>query len=430
MQAHSKEQQRSARNVKIWSDLSSYRKQKTELLRFSKIESRTILNFLMPLGKLASFWIVRNCSCYSNCLPYLNRKISEVLQEMRHFLKIKGHVLSFSGQLPEEESQNSQHPDNSLLSFDQNPNSFDNDNKSNNKKARSSGVYVIRNTTSGAVYVGEYNKRKGAAARFAEHRSRLRKNEGINANLQAAWNQDGEESFEFQIIHEGPEWDNAKKRQDREEELINEYIANNIRVYNRYAGRKDLAPASSLAEYQANLKHKTPEYRQKMSELNTGRANLNRKGIWIDGQVFLSYLEAEENQQQKGSKAVTRKTLRAYVEDPLNSSFREATLEEITQEQERREAGGVIPTWVISSKKRSGLAKKVWVKGTVYDSVSAAARAEQISAQAMDKRLKLLTPGHYYLNEQNECFTKDNVGNVTIIPETVLNQYRVSDKNP
>jgi len=40
-----------------------------------------------------------------------------------------------------------------------------------------------------------------------------------------------------------------------------------------------------------------------------------------------------------------------------------------------------------------------------------------------------LTPGHYYLNEQNECFTKDNVGNVTIISETVLDSYSVDDKS-
>lgn len=274
------------------------------------------------------------------------------------------NVLCFSKQLPEEESQNSQQADNSLLAFDQNNSTINNNSESNEQKPKSSGVYIIRNTKNNAVYVGEYSKRKGSAARFAEHRSRLRNNRGVNANLQAAWNQDGEESFEFQIIHEGPEWENIQKRKNREEQLINEYITNNIRVYNRRMGSTDLAPASSLAEYQANLKHKTPEYRQKMSALNTGRANINRKAIWIDGKVFLSYSEAEENQQE-ASKAVSRKTLRVYVDDPFNSSFREATLEEITQEETRRQAGGLIPTWLVKSKKRSGLAKKVWVKGTV-----------------------------------------------------------------
>lgn len=143
--------------------------------------------------------------------------------------------------------------------------------------------------------------------------------------------------------------------------------------------------------------------------------------------MFLSYIEAEENQQ--GSKPVTRKTIRSYVKDPLNSSFREATPDEVTQENARREAGGLILTWVVPAKKRSGLAKRVWVKGTVYDSLSAAARAEQISVQAMNKRFKTLTPGHYYLNEQNECFTEDNAGNVTIISETVLKQYSIGDKS-
>lgn len=61
--------------------------------------------------------------------------------------------------------------------------------------------------------------------------------------------------------------------------------------------------------------------------------------------------------------------------------------------------------------------------------MSAAAKAEQISVQAMDKRLKSSTPGHYYLNEKNECFTKDNAGNVLIISETVLKNYSVGDKS-
>lgn len=232
----------------------------------------------MPLGELASFWMVRTRSYYSNCLAYLNRKISEDLQDMRNSFQRKAQVLYFSLQLPEDELQNS---DDSLLTFDQNDrtNHSNNNNQSDNKSPKSSGIYIIRNKKNGAVYVGEYSKRKGSAGRFAEHRSRLNNNRGINANLQAAWDQDGEQSFEFRIIHEGPEWDDAKKRQLREEELINEYISNSIRVYNRRAGSKDLAPASSIAEYKANLQHQTPEYRQKISDLNTGRPNINRKGI-------------------------------------------------------------------------------------------------------------------------------------------------------
>lgn len=382
----------------------------------------------MPLGELASFWMVRTRLYYLNCLSYLNRKISKVIQSAKNSLSRRAQVMFFSGQLPAEEPQNSESLDNSLLTFGQKKGTHPSNNKkSNNNPSKSSGIYIIRNTTNNAVYVGEYSKRKGSAGRFNEHRSRLRNNQGINVNLQAAWNQDGEDSFEFLVIHEGPEWDDAQKRQLREEELIKEYIANNIRVYNRRAGKKDLAPASSLAEYKANLQHQTPEYRQKISELNKGRPNMNRKGIWIDGQVFLSYLEAEGNQQ--GPKAVTRKTIRVYVEDASNSSFREATEAEVTQEEARRKAGGEIPTWVVSTKQRSGKPTRVWVKGMVYASMSAAAIAEQISTQAMEKRLKILTPGHYYLNEQNECFTKDTAGNVTMISETVLKQYSTDETN-
>jgi hypothetical protein len=61
-----------------------------------------------------------------------------------------------------------------------------------------SGVYAIRNTANGKLYVGS------AALSFKErwrvHRSKLRRNRHPNSHLQAAWIMYGERAFEFVVL--------------------------------------------------------------------------------------------------------------------------------------------------------------------------------------------------------------------------------------
>jgi group I intron endonuclease len=64
-----------------------------------------------------------------------------------------------------------------------------------------SGIYLIKNTINGKVYVGssiDINKR------WREHLHYLRLNTHANTHLQRAWNKYGEESFKFEVIEKCP----------------------------------------------------------------------------------------------------------------------------------------------------------------------------------------------------------------------------------
>lgn len=60
-----------------------------------------------------------------------------------------------------------------------------------------SGVYQIKNLVNGKVYIGSSVNIK---ARWAAHKSSLRKNLHHSAALQRAWNKYGSDSFEFSIL--------------------------------------------------------------------------------------------------------------------------------------------------------------------------------------------------------------------------------------
>jgi group I intron endonuclease len=62
------------------------------------------------------------------------------------------------------------------------------------------GVYVIRNSVSGNIYIGSSSR--DICARFHEHRCSLRKNNHDNSHLQHAWNKYGEDNFTFSTLEE------------------------------------------------------------------------------------------------------------------------------------------------------------------------------------------------------------------------------------
>ena len=59
------------------------------------------------------------------------------------------------------------------------------------------GIYEIRNTVNGKVYIGSSGD---LTHRFAQHRWRLRNNNHYNKNLQSSWDIFGEVSFSFKIL--------------------------------------------------------------------------------------------------------------------------------------------------------------------------------------------------------------------------------------
>ncbi len=68
------------------------------------------------------------------------------------------------------------------------------------------GIYQIKNTTNGNVYIGSS---KDIIARLKKHRSHLIQNKHVNAHLQNAWNKYGEENFVFETID--VIWDSKRK---------------------------------------------------------------------------------------------------------------------------------------------------------------------------------------------------------------------------
>ena len=59
------------------------------------------------------------------------------------------------------------------------------------------GIYMIRNTVNGKVYVGQS---QNIYWRWSAHKSSLRHGNGANPHIQSAWNKYGEDAFEFCVI--------------------------------------------------------------------------------------------------------------------------------------------------------------------------------------------------------------------------------------
>lgn len=62
-----------------------------------------------------------------------------------------------------------------------------------------SGVYMIKNTMNGKIYIGSSNN---IHKRWGEHRYSLKGNKHINCYLQNSWNKNGENNFVFSILEE------------------------------------------------------------------------------------------------------------------------------------------------------------------------------------------------------------------------------------
>lgn len=106
------------------------------------------------------------------------------------------------------------------------------------------GIYGIRNIANDKIYIGLSSD---IYKRWKVHRNMLNKGEHINAHLQSAWNEYGENSFEFFII-EKISFDNKDKMKIREKYWIKKYkSSNNSFGYNMNSGGdgvRDLDPIS------------------------------------------------------------------------------------------------------------------------------------------------------------------------------------------
>lgn len=246
--------------------------------------------------------------------------------------------------------------------------------------------------------MGETGERLGLTGRWSRHKTRLNSGKGINQLLQKDWDLfGGGDAFEFIVIDHGIQWVDTKTRQSRETELIRDYREKGYTLYNFYdSAEQRRVPSCLLSSREICLRNQTQEFRDYISQLNTGRPNLNRTSLVADGLVFLSIAEAAN--YYKVSRRVIREKLKSK-----GSNYCQATPEQVNQEIQRRQQLGIVklePPEDFSFKKRtSGFFKRVQINGQVYESLSAAARALNVSPQAISMSIKRGRAGYIFLDE-------------------------------
>jgi hypothetical protein len=148
----------------------------------------------------------------------------------------------------------------------------------------SPGIYCIRCVVNDHRYYGETGQRRGLAGRIAKWKHKLRSNQdSYNCTcMQEDWNNFGEENFEFLVIESGIEWEDKEKRKKREEELCNLHKKENGFLYNVFPTQKRY-PSVPLKAKETILKNQSKEFRDFISKQNTGRPNVNRKAIFVEG---------------------------------------------------------------------------------------------------------------------------------------------------
>lgn len=258
----------------------------------------------------------------------------------------------------------------------------------------SPGIYRITNIVDDITYIGETGQRKGLSQRFRNWKANLAKGAGKNQKLQADWDRLGQEAFTFEVVCSGPQWDDDVERKTEEARLVNQYRSLGKSVYN-FSEEEKKAPYSNLRARETILHNQSPEYRKKMSDQKTGRPNLEgRKAVVIDGNVYLSVSEAAEALNYGQNRNPIKKAIQ-------NGKYPLATAEQIAAEEKRR-ATGEGPIQILRKRRTTtGHREKILINlpekninNVVYDSLSDAAAALQISVQAVSKAVKTERPGY------------------------------------
>lgn len=127
--------------------------------------------------------------------------------------------------------------------------------------ARRSGLYVIRNTVTGAFYLGSS---ADVAKRWQQHASDLRRGVHCNSRLQRSWAKYGAEAFVFDVIRDVP----PEALQAAEEEALREAIG-------------DRACVNATAEYRGGMRGRshTPEARAKQRAAAARRSDAWREQL-------------------------------------------------------------------------------------------------------------------------------------------------------
>jgi group I intron endonuclease len=265
----------------------------------------------------------------------------------------------------------------------------------------SPGIYCIRCKINGACYIGETEQRRGLAGRISSWKNKLNNNKAKNQSLQHDWLCYGENNFELLVIHAGSYWLNSSKRKNSEKELINQYRENDIIIYNFLTfGNQKRAPSCPLAARETCIYNQSQEFRDYISQLNTGRISEYRKPVVAEGNTYFSIFEASE------SLGVSRRVIRQQ----LNINYQFASQEQVRAEEARRDIEKTGPIIVNKNKRTSGLSQKIYAKGQIYNSMSDASRSLGVSVAAISKAIITGRVKFYRIDSKGKKV--DNQGNI------------------
>jgi hypothetical protein len=192
-----------------------------------------------------------------------------------------------------------------------------------------SGIYGIRCKENNSIYIGETAQARGISGRCSSHSYNLRNQDGVNGILQADWDLHGEKAFEFLPLESGSQFNDNLFRKTRQDEWIQKFKDEGAFLYNLYDTLRLQAPNCPLSLKNTIQKNQTPEYRQYISRLNTGRISSSRQPVFAQNLTFLSFSEAEEVLK------ISRRTIRENIKTS-KPGYRFATPEEVTVELMRR----------------------------------------------------------------------------------------------
>lgn len=140
-----------------------------------------------------------------------------------------------------------------------------------------SGIYIITNRVNGKVYIGQS---KSCTTRFRQHMHTLRRCDHNNPHLQHAYNEYGEDVFEYRILEECP----LDKRDERERFWISKYDSMNQKYgYNLQSGghknkilsdetKEKIGRASKGNKYRLGIRH-TEEHKEIIRQQMLGEDN-------------------------------------------------------------------------------------------------------------------------------------------------------------
>lgn len=272
-------------------------------------------------------------------------------------------------------------------------------NKSQTQYNSSAGIYCIRCKINNACYFGESGQRRGIAGRLASWKSKLRKNESNNQILQNDWICYGKNAFEFIVIDSGPMWTDKEKRKQRETMLIRQHEDSGGLLYNTFDNINPRAPSCPLSLRDIIINNKSDEFRTYISNINRGRISLYRKPVIAEGNTYLTIDEAALSLSQ------TRNNIRQKIKTGVYSL---ASAEQVKLEEERRKYNSSSAIIKQTKKRSSGFSQKVWIEGTIYNSISDAARTKNVSVTAISNSLKKGRKGYFKLNKEGFKLDKDN----------------------